>query len=479
MKKNVTLSLLGFILGGCLLLSIGLAVGAFYLFRAQKNYTPPLITVAPTATLRTIVSSPQPTPQPGQATPVPTSSSSAQIPAEIAVQMDRIQEQVSAIRGLSIRTELMRALMNDSELKDKVVNEFFADYTPEDAKNDVKILSTLGLLETGFDLRQFYLDLYSEQIAGYYDSTTKDMYVIANDTFGGLERMTYAHEFTHVLQDQHYDLENGLKLNEDYCKNETEYCAAVSALVEGDATLTEQSWFLQHSTQQDKNDVVAFQQNYSSPVYDSAPAYMQLDFLFPYQQGFDFANTLYGRDGWNSIDQAFLNPPVSTEQILHPEKYPKEIPVKVELPDFLPTLGPGWQELDRNVMGEWYSYLILAAGRNQQFVLSSKDASKATTGWGGDTYVYLSNDSANKYAFAWLINWDTQQDKREFFSASSNYGAARWGEPLSRNLNQIRWNSNEDGVISITQHGNQVLWVMSSDAVTAETVESQIVFTGN
>ena len=73
-------------------------------------------------------------------------------------------------------------------------------------------------------------------------------------------------------------------MNDDTCEADTEYCAAVSALVEGDASLSEQFWFLANGTEQDRNDIINFQQTYSSPVYDSAPAFMKEDFLFPYHR---------------------------------------------------------------------------------------------------------------------------------------------------------------------------------------------------
>ncbi|MBA4375622.1 MAG: hypothetical protein C0401_05550 [Anaerolinea sp.] len=431
MKKKVALSLLALIVAGCVLLSIGLMVGVYFLFQAQKNYVPPAVVVTESP--------------------------------EIETQMDQIQQEVTAIRGLSLKTDLNRALMTPTELKETVVNDFFKDYTPEDAQNDAEVLSTLGLLKPGFDLRQFYLDLYTEQVAGYYDSSSKEMYVIADGNFGGLERMTYAHEFTHALQDQNYDLENGLKLNDDYCQLETEYCAAVSALVEGDATLSDQFWFLQYSTDLDKNQVSQFQQTYKSPVYDSAPLYMKNDFLFPYQQGFDFVNQLYGRKKWQSIDDAFKNPPVSTEQILHPEKYPLEKPVLVSIPDLLPILGTGWTEIDRNVMGEWYSYLVFSSGINSQFRVSDETAKTAAAGWGGDTYVYYSFDATDRYLFAWRSAWDSVADTGEFFSTSRDYGLARWGAPSTDNISSVIWTTDVDGTITIRKSGKDVLWVMSND----------------
>lgn len=428
MGKKISLSLVAIIVSGCVLISAGLIAGVFFLLKSQKNYTPPVV--------------------------------ESTEPPSVDVQMDKIQEQVTQIRGLKMNAPLDRAMMSTAELQDVVVNDFFKDYTPEMAKQDADVLSAVGLLEPDFDLLQFYKDLYSEQIAGYYDSTTKEMYVIGDEGFTGLERMTYSHEFTHVLQDQNYDLENGMKLNDDYCETEAEYCAAVTALVEGDATLSEQYWFLRDSTDQDKNEVSDFQSSYKSPVYDSAPAYMKQDFLFPYQQGFTFVQSLYGDNKWKSIDAAYKNPPVSTEQILHPEKYPNEKPVIVNLPDLSSVLGDGWSEIDRSTMGEWYTSLILDSGIDSKFQLDESNATEAAAGWGGDTYVYYSNEASQAYVFAWQSDWDTTDDADDFFTQSREYGILRWGTPTVDQSNVISW-KNE---ISMKKTGDTVLWIISNDS---------------
>lgn len=474
-KKNFGISLLVLIIAGCLLLSAGLVTGGYFLLRAQRNYTPPEVTVAPTATLRTIVTSPQPTLLPGQATPTPDSNA---LPPSIAGQMDIIQAQVTSIRGLDLLTGLQRDMMSEEELKDVVVNEFFADYTPEDAVKDTLELSVFGLLEPDFDLLQFYLDLYSEQIAGYYDSETKEMYVVGGE-FTGLERLTYSHEYTHVLQDQHYDLENGLNLNEDTCETEAEYCSAVKALVEGDASLTEQLWFLSNGTEQDRSDIINFQQTYSSPVYDSAPAFMKEDFLFPYQQGFDFANALYSRGKWAAVDAAFADPPVTTEQILHPEKYPDDKPVVVEIEDYVYDLGAGWSEYDRNVMGEWYTYLILGAGRSANIRLDQEDAKNAAAGWDGDTFLFLINEASSETAFIWLSTWETQKDSNEFFTASRDYGNARWGNSTESGSDMVSWNSEQEGRITMVRSGKNVLWAISQDEKVVDTYIPIVYLQGN
>ena len=454
MTRKITLSILALILVACLLISAAAIVGVVLI--THKTVT---TTIAPTAESTDVPingGTESPT-----LTPNAANTNDTNLPSDIASQMDEIQRQVTSYRGLELTQPLKRALMTPEELQNQVTNEFFKDYSEEDAKKDTEILSAIGLLKPDFKLHQFYLDLYAEQIAGYYDDQTKDMYVISGDSFGGIERMTYAHEFTHVLQDQTYDLENGLKSNEEYCKNETEYCAAVTALIEGDATLSEQYWFLKYSTGQDKQDIAQFQQTYTSPVYDSAPAYMKEDFLFPYSQGFEFVNYLYGKNKWKSIDTAFKNPPVSTEQILHPEKYPTDTPIKVEVPDMLSILGKGWQEDDRNVMGEWYTYLILADGRESSFRLPDQDAKDASAGWGGDTYVYYSNPDTGEFAFVWLTQWDSKNDSSQFWEASQTYGKDRWGTADSENSDSISWRSDSEGLVTMHHTDKDVFWLMT------------------
>jgi len=203
-----------------------------------------------------------------------------------ANEMDQIERQVVSLRGLSPTTAVPRALLNTDQLKDKVINDFFKDYTAEEEADDLKELSLVGLLSPDFSLHDFYVRLYSEQVAGYYDPETKEMYVVSDSGFGGLEKMTYAHEYTHVLQDQTYDLQNGLKQNDEYCQTHTEYCAAVQALTEGDASLLEQQWFTRFASSQDQRDVQNYYQSYSSPVYDSAPDVYETGFPFLLPAGF-------------------------------------------------------------------------------------------------------------------------------------------------------------------------------------------------
>ena len=429
-------------------------------------------TLPPTATFTPVASVTPGTPEvkiPGDGTPTATipengtpgtpTSTPKPVPPEIASQMDLIQQQVSQIRGLQPIAPVQRALLSTSELREKVTTDFFGEYTAEEARDDVRELAAMGLLEPGFDLYKLYIDLYSEQIAGYYDPKTKEMYVVQADGFKGAERMTYAHEYTHTLQDQTYDMRGKMNYNDDYCETHTEYCAAISALIEGDAMLSEYTWFYTYATQQDQQEVLNSASGYQSPVFDSAPAYLKQDFLFPYVQGQTFAQTHFTEGGFSAIDAVYRNPPVSTEQILHPEKYPDDKPVEVTIPDLLPTLGQGWRLVEQNVLGEWYTYLVLADGWKDQARQPSEKASQAAAGWGGDAYVLYWNDTSDQGAFVLRSQWETDQDTNEFWQLLQSYGASRWGNASSSQTNRLDWDDTPDGAVTLLRNNQTTLWV--------------------
>ncbi len=387
--------------------------------------------------------------------------------------MDRIQEQVIALRGLNPTSNVERALLTPEELRQKVITEFFGDYTDEEQAADLRELTLLGLIAPDFNLHQFYIDLYSEQIAGYYDPKTKEMYVITGEAFNGPEKMTYAHEYTHVLQDQIWDMENGLNVNDENCRKDTEYCAGVNALIEGDASLTEGLWYWTDATQEEQQQLQD-QLTTVYPVYESAPDYMKQDFLFPYDKGYAFVESLFGNGDFTKIDKAYQNPPVTTEQILHPSSYPNDVPIKVQLPDFTNTLGSGWVESTRNVMGEWYIYLILAFGRDAHWRLDDTVAQHASAGWGGDTYLVYWNPEKQQSAFIMRSTWDTMQDADEYWDALVNYSKQRWGKPTNIEGYIQEWLSAEEGYVTIRRNGNDILWLISPDKASAENMVSAI-----
>jgi hypothetical protein len=395
------------------------------------------------------------------------------LPKEIREAMSQIESQVALLRGLQPTESVDRTLITADELEEIVVEDFFSEYTDEDARKDVLILSAIGLLPEGFELKQFYNDLYSEQIAGFYDSEEKEMYVVQGTGFGGNEKITYAHEYTHVLQDQVYGLEEELGLDEESCEADSERCAAVTALIEGDASLTELLWFRSYATEEDYKDITRAMDVFESPILDSAPPYMAADLYFPYEYGYIFVQLLYNEGGYDAVDVAYEDVPLSTEQILHPEQYPEDKPVEVTLPDLTELLGEGWALFDQNVMGEWYTYLILNKAYEEAYQLSEAVAERAAEGWGGDAYAFYLNDATDDVVFVMDTIWDTIEDADEFVDAFIDYADLRW-ESGSAEINGYSTWSGDNITVVLMHEDDRTLWTMAPGYETAESILTEL-----
>jgi len=363
---------------------------------------------------------------------VQNSSAQVSIDPYIARQMDEIQMQVILERGLKPSDQVTRILYSPEQLREKIIQDFFKDYSTEDARNEVLTLASFGLLEPDYDLHTLYTDLYSEQVAGFFDTDTKEMVVVLGEDFGGVERFVYAHEYSHVLQDQNFDLENGLNFNDEACETDSERCSAILALIEGDATVSQLNWFVNNATPDDKAELMKMMANETeSPVFDSAPEFISLGLTFPYEYGYLFVDYLHSKGGWGTVDRAYQNPPLSTEQIIHPDRYPDDKPIPVSLPKFEDILGSGWEEIDRGVMGEWYTYLILAKGLDENARLDDDQAKLAVEGWGGDAYLVYYNEETGETVMVFRTTWDTSADADEFADSFRDYADDRFGTSSS------------------------------------------------
>jgi hypothetical protein len=391
------------------------------------------------------------------------------IDPKISHQMDEIELQVMMERGLKPSDSIDRKLYSKDQLQEKIAQDFLKDYSTEDAENEAIVLSSFGLLDPDFDLLALYTELYSEQVAGFFDTETKEMVVVQGEDFGGLERFVYAHEYTHVLQDQNFDLENGLRYNQEDCEEDTERCSAILALIEGDATLSQLQWFMNNASPTDRSELLEMiTKETESPVFDSAPEFITLGITFPYEYGFMFVDHLYRNGGWGTVDRAYQNPPVSTEQILHPNRYPDDKPIPVSLPDFEGILDNGWKEIDRDVVGEWYSYLILSKGLDKNARLDEKQAESATQGWGGDSYVVYYNFETDETIMVLRSVWDSKAEAEEFADAFRSYANLRFD-----NASGDSW-LETDSYHEFHVQADTTTWIFTPDAEIAGAIWKEI-----
>lgn len=362
------------------------------------------------------VAIPSPTPS-AAPTPAPTAggpSASPTTPPDPATVYAAIEPQVVEIRGLTPKASVEPKLLDDAGIKKLVNDSFSKDNPPEIVAANGRLLITLGLLDPTASLEDLYIELLGSQVAGLYNPDDKQLYVVSKS--GGLgptEKVTFAHEYTHALQDQTFNLK-GLALDQI---GEGDRAIARLSLVEGDATLLMSYWATAHLTQAETFQMLGESLDpETTRVLTEMPAVLRESLLFPYTSGLSFVQGLQLPGGWQAVNDAFAKPPASTEQVLHPDKYAAgEAPVVVDLPDDLAKrLGAGWKVGLEDTLGEFQLRVWLAnAGGGK----AAANSLTAADGWGGDR-VALIDGPAGATAVAMSTTWDTAADAAEFATAA-------------------------------------------------------------
>lgn len=362
----------------------------------------------------------------------------------------QIEANVSEIRGLEPETPVVTTLLSSEELRERVEEDLFAELTEEEAREFTLVLHAFDFVPRDFDYYNFTLDLYSEQIAGFYDPETDEFVIVSDDDeLDVMEQWTHAHEFMHALQDQYFSLD--LLDDEEL---DSEASAALLALIEGEATLVQSLYLFEgYFTFEEINEIFALSTETESPVLDSAPPVLANNLLFPYTAGLEFAQALYQQGGFAALDEAWANLPRSTEHILHPDRYlAGDMPQIVALAPLTDTLGAGWEQLDEDIFGEFFLREYL----RQE--LSESEVNRAATGWGGDRYAVYYNEAEDALLSVMRSAWDTPADLAEFAAALEAYNDAKYGAAGRAESNGALCWEGED-VTCVFNDGTYVLFI--------------------
>jgi hypothetical protein len=349
--------------------------------------------------------------------PAPSSATGSSQPSagdDPAAIYAAIEDQVVAIRGLQPKAKVDPRILDDAGIKKLTADSFAKDNPPDIVAANERIMKAFGLLPADASLADLYVSLLGSQVAGLYNPDDKTLYVVSRS--GGLgpaEKTTFAHEFTHALQDQNFDL-GSLQLD---AIGEGDRSFSRLALVEGDATLSMSLWQLQHLTPAELTEIVSQAGNDpSTKVLLDMPPILRESLLFPYVQGLSFVQGLQASGGWPAVNAAFARPPASTEQVLHPEKYASgESPIAVTLPSDLATkLGAGWKVALEDSFGEFQMQVWLRGNT----AIDAGQANAAAAGWGGDR-ISLVNGPNGAWGVVLRTAWDTPADAAEFEAAAT------------------------------------------------------------
>ena len=338
-----------------------------------------------------------------------------------------VARDLALVRGLPFTSDVPARLLDDTQVAALITQELERDFQPGDLDRMTLVYERLGLLPPGSPLGPAVNSLLADQIAALYDPRSKTLALTA----GGLRQQTFglwvpqfltgrdvlgetltAHELTHALQDQHYGLPTSTApITDAHGDREV----ARRALVEGDASLASVAYVrggpLDPATVEHFVEQVATIPEELRGRHPDVPEVLRAGLAFQYNAGSYFVARAYLQGGWVAVDAAHRDPPASTEQILHPEKYfdTRDQPVEITLGGTERLERQGFRRVLEDTFGELDVRVL--AGRT----FDPPRAATVAAGWGGDRCRALLR--GDEVAIVWLSTWDAVTDAVEFEAA--------------------------------------------------------------
>ncbi len=347
---------------------------------------------------------------------------------------DAIAEQVATIRGLPLTRPIKKGIKRREELRSVLVTKLAEEVSDDQIEAEGKVYKRLGLIPPDMNYKKVLLDVLTEQIAGFYDQKTKELYVMQGIPMS-FQKPAMAHELFHAIQDQHFDI---LSMQEPFSSSENgDFALARAALLEGDATIVMLDYSLHEAGSLPQgtatsvvdipiiagtlrnisfDDLSALEQmmgtsgapkdmQAGAAALSEAPAVFRELLMFPYFAGMRFVVASRIGRTWKDTDAVYANPPVSTEQILHPEKY-----FAGDQPQFLSyevgSALDGYKRIYDTVLGEFQVRLWL------KLTLEEDGYDAAAAGWDGDRLAAFEKDG--HVIVTTVLAWDDQNEAKEF-----------------------------------------------------------------
>jgi hypothetical protein len=341
--------------------------------------------------------------------------------AELETVSAQIQHDIEELRGVKFRRPVKVKVADGKGFLEYAKKRQEKTETPERRERDESIAKMLGLVEPDLDLEKTLEKLLENQVGGFYEPGTDTFYLM--DTFGGdIAKIILAHELTHALDDQLYDIDGTLKK----AGQRTDAEFAYDAVVEGNGTVGMTKWLFRFGKGIDPK---AMDSDLYSKGLDEAPQVLWKPLLAVYLEGSIFLTRAgSGVSPEAALDRAFQHPPRSSEQILHPEKYwdPKKADEPRSVAIDASKIGAGWKAVGEDTLGEMYLAMATTPPeerkpldvKNPMAVMGIHYTNTAAEGWGGDDALLLQKGDAR---VLWLVTaWDRPEDAEEFRAAADD-----------------------------------------------------------
>jgi hypothetical protein len=362
---------------------------------------------------------------------------------QLFASIDETLSWLSKDTGYAIKQKVKGELASREQVAKYVDEKMNEDEDAKRLERSEIVLKKFGLLPREFDLHKFLVQLLQEQVAGYYDVKTKKMYLL-NWLSADAQKPVLAHELTHALQDQNFDLKTWEspkaakgKDQEEFSFDEDEASTARSAVAEGQGMVTLVDYMLRDSgrTLAEAPQVAemmrkAMTSNSEFPLLQKAPLMVRESLVFPYGDGLTFEASLLQKDKDTAFSGAFRRPPQDTHQVLDVAAYLHNGPVQwLVLPDLRKELGEHYEKYDVGSVGQLDTRILV-----EQY--GDKDSAvKMAAAWRGGAYYAASIKDSNisgtaKVGLLYLSRWDSPEAANEFADIYSGYVPSRYTKAL-------------------------------------------------
>lgn len=337
-------------------------------------------------------------------------------------QIESIVKTLSDITGMQEQRPVPYARMSKRQLRQFLSKRIKKTLRPEEIRADETALKMFGLVPQNFDLKKSTIDLLTEQAAAFYDYDDKKLFML-EDSSATEEITTLAHELSHALADQHFNLE---KFMDEGPENDDENLAR-TAVVEGEASWLMIAYNLKISgqpiepTPEMLKTFVDSSEGSSDgyPVLKQSPLYVRESLLFPYSEGTSFFDAVYRREGKKSFEAVFRDPPADSAQIIHPDRYfAHEKATKPELPKIF-FEGPQ-VEISEGSVGEFDHQILL-----EQY-LDVKEAKALAPHLRGGDFKIQGSGKARRPVLLYASEWDSAENAEEFFRDYQKVLSSKW-----------------------------------------------------
>ncbi len=357
--------------------------------------------------------------------------------------------ELSAITGFPIKHPVVFESITREQINRYLQDRIKEATKPSELRAEELTLKKFGFVPEGFDLRKNTIDLLTEQAAAFYDFHRKKLF-ISDWAQTSMRDVALIHELAHALADQSFSLEKFTKKVED----DSEKSLARQAVVEGQAMWLTSAVIARRDGRSKPKAESADEGEPSGkfPVFDEAPLYIRENLIFPYSAGEQFQDAVFDKDHKEALTEVFRDPPVSSQQVLHPDKYFAHIAPVVPA---LPKDPKGTRRFAEGVMGELDHSVLL-----RQYT-TRDDAQEIAPKLAGSQYRLLEGKRVAKNSrpilLVYVSEWSDHETALRFFHLYRKVLQGKWKKlRVATESESVLTGEGDDGWFRVAVEGRNV-----------------------